>query len=207
MNMHLYAFGSICRGDLDKLSDVDLLAVVDQFDDRLDPEKFSIYSGIRMKELWTDGNPFAWHLWSEARLLFSSDSRDLLRDLGEPSQYKYVKRDCEKFHELFDDSAVALISGSPTRVFELSSIFLAVRNVATCFALGRLGLFEFSRFSALKLDGNSLQIDHEVFDILQRARILSTRGLGDVPSDSEVKQVLKAVPSIRDWMNKIVEEL
>lgn len=37
MKMHIYAFGSICRGEIDKNSDIDLLAIVDGFDARLWP--------------------------------------------------------------------------------------------------------------------------------------------------------------------------
>lgn len=205
--MHLYAFGSICRGDLDLLSDIDLLAIVNRFDDRLDPAKFSIYSYRRMKKIWEAGNPFAWHLYSESRLLFSSDEHDFLDSLGEPNQYTDVQADCEKFCALLEDSVGALTSGSSSQVFELSSVFLAVRNFATCFALGKLELLEFSRFSALNLDENSLAIDRDVFDTLQRCRILSTRGIGDLPSTQEVAKVIETIPSIRNWMHRILERL
>ena len=115
MSMHLYAFGSICRGDLDQLSDVDLLALIDKPDDRLDSNKFSIYSYKRIKELWYAGNPFAWHLWAEGRLLFASDKTDFLKNLGEPLKYNDVLKDCEKFLALFNYSVNALISGSCSR--------------------------------------------------------------------------------------------
>jgi len=42
--MHIYAFGSLCRGEIGLDSDIDLLAIVDQFDERLDQKLFSIYS-------------------------------------------------------------------------------------------------------------------------------------------------------------------
>lgn len=205
--MHLYAFGSICRGDLDRLSDVDLLAIVDRFDDRLDPAKFSIYSYNKMRQLWAAGNPFAWHLYSESRLLFSSDNQDFLESLGEPDQYTDVQADCRNFCLLLEDSFGALRSGSSSQVFEISIVFLAVRNFATCFSLGRLRLLEFSRFSALKLDGYSLKIEREVFDTLQRCRILSTRGVGDLPSLKDVTKVIETIPAIRDWMHGILEKL
>ena len=60
--MYIYAFGSLCRGQVDLESDVDLLAIVDGHDDRFDPSKFSIYSYNRVREIWQEGNPFAWHL-------------------------------------------------------------------------------------------------------------------------------------------------
>ena len=42
--MHIYVFGSLCRGDLSLGSDVDLLAIVDEYNQGLDKEVFSIYS-------------------------------------------------------------------------------------------------------------------------------------------------------------------
>ena len=205
--MHLYAFGSICRGDVDRLSDVDLLALVERYDERLDPAKYSIYSYNRMKELWNEGNPFAWHLYSESRLLYSSDASDFLSLLGGPRPYSNVQADCAKFLALFDDSALALSSGSPSLVFELSSVFLAIRNFATCFALGHLDLREFSRHSASRLNGYSIEIDREILDTLQKCRVLSTRGVGELPRSSEIAKVIENMPTIRDWMNKIMRQL
>ena len=67
--MHVYAFGSICRGDVSLTSDIDLLAVVDGYDPRFDPNVFSIYSYNRIEELWAEGNPFAWHLAKESKVV------------------------------------------------------------------------------------------------------------------------------------------
>lgn len=205
--MHLYAFGSICRGDIDRLSDVDLLALAESYDERLDPAKFSIYSYARMKELWAEGNPFAWHLHTESRLLFASDDKDFLLLLGEPQPYANVQFDCAKFQALLEASEESLTLGSPSNVFELSSLFLAVRNFATCFALGKLGTKEFSRRSAWALKENSLRIDEDVIDTLQRCRVLSTRGIGELPLSTEVGKVVETLPAIREWMNGIMEEL
>jgi hypothetical protein len=205
--MHFYAFGSICRGDIDRLSDVDLLALTESYDERLDPAKFSIYSYTRMKELWAEGNPFAWHLHTESRLLFASDDQDFLLLLSEPQPYANVQLDCAKFQALLEASEESLASGSPSNVFELSSVFLAVRNFATCFALGKLRTKEFSRQSAWALKENPLRIDEDVIDTLQRCRVLSTRGIGELPLSTEVAKVVETLPAIREWMNGIMEEL
>ena len=73
--MHIYIFGSICRGDLREGSDIDLLALVEGYDSRFDPDTFSVYSYSRIADLWAEGNPFAWHLFLESRLVFASDQR------------------------------------------------------------------------------------------------------------------------------------
>jgi len=77
--MHIYAFGSVCRGEVSRDSDIDLLCIDEGTQaDRFDPELYSVYSYERIRELWSEGNPFAWHLWLESRLLFSSDAEDHL---------------------------------------------------------------------------------------------------------------------------------
>lgn len=72
--MHIYAFGSISRGDIQADSDVDLLAIVDGFDSRFSSDTYSIYSYSRLRDLWLEGNPFAWHLSLESKLVFSSNN-------------------------------------------------------------------------------------------------------------------------------------
>ena len=88
MSTHIYAFGSVCRGEISQDSDVDMLAIVDEYDDRFNTEVFSVYSPERIQTLWSEGNPFAWHLSLEARLLFSTEATDFLSSLGNPNRYQ-----------------------------------------------------------------------------------------------------------------------
>ena len=79
--MHIYAFGSVCRGDVSPDSDVDLLAIVQGYDPRFSPDDYSIYSYERIRGIWAEGNPFAWHLSIESKLLYSPDGSDFLEAL------------------------------------------------------------------------------------------------------------------------------
>lgn len=145
--MHIYAFGSICRGEIDKYSDIDVIAIVENFDSRLDPNKFSIYSYNRIKELWEEGNPFAWHLSLESKMIYSSNSKNLFDQLGKPNIYQNGTDDCLKFYRLFKSAEEALKSNTSSKTFELSNIFLSIRNFATCYQLAN-GKYCFSRDSA-----------------------------------------------------------
>lgn len=200
---HIYAFGSICRGEVTPESDIDLLAITQGFDQRFDPNVYSVYSYTRIAEIWSEGSPFAWHLSLEARLLHSPDSSDYLRELGTPENYKWVARDCQKFFALFKDSENSLFAGTNSPVFELSTIFLAVRNFATCYSLG-VGVPDFSRHSALRLGTNSLKISGDVFGILERARLLCTRGAGAMISQDEVDFVAATLGGVGDWMQHLL---
>ncbi len=203
MRTHYYAFGSICRGELDEGSDIDLLACVTGEKPPIDASKFSIYTHDRLVDLWQEGNPFAWHLYLESRLLYSSDGEDFIAvSLGTPSPYRQASSDCNKFKRLFLESVAALSEGPNSTIFHLSCIFLATRNFATCYSLAA-GKPMFSRRSPLLVD-QTLQINRDTFNILSRARILSTRGHGRTLSHQEIKEAITSLPAIEAWMNRLL---
>lgn len=205
--MHIYAFGSICRGDVSRDSDVDLLAVVEAGDEQLSPDIYSIYSYRRTRELWEEGNPFAWHLALESRMLFSSDSKDYLKELASPNRYRNCFRDCQKFHALFQESYKSLMSGKSSRVFDLSTIFLSVRNLATCFSLGVTDCPDFSRHAAIHLGTRNVRIAPSVYRILERARILCTRGIGAGLTVEEIECASMGITEVNSWMIGLIEEV
>jgi hypothetical protein len=201
--MHIYAFGSICRGEVEPNSDVDLLAIVDGHDARFSPDLYSIYSYKRAVEIWNEGNPFAWHLHSESRLLFSADGSDFIRSLGGPAPYKNWPRDGHKFRSLFEEARASLRERTESVVFDLSTVFLALRNFASCYALGVLGKPEFSRSSALRLGDCSLRMSQEAYSVLERARLLCTRGFGQIITDAEAALSISELPLIETWMTNL----
>ena len=205
--MHIYAFGSICRGDVSPNSDVDLLAIVDGHDERFNPNDYSIYSYRRIKQIWADGNPFAWHLASESRLLFTSDKTDFLCSLGAPGRYERALEDCLKFYALFAEAKRSMETNASTVIFDLSTIFLSIRNFATCFSLGALDQPEFSRKSAIRIGEFSLEIDKRAFACLERARILSTRALGSPINEAELGTITQEFPAIQAWMDRLLRKI
>ncbi|WP_374630051.1 nucleotidyltransferase domain-containing protein [Pannonibacter indicus] len=205
--MHIYAFGSVCRGDIGPDSDIDLLAIVDGFDDRFDPDDYSIYSRQRIQEIWVEGNPFAWHLFLESRMLHSSDGTNILVELGRPTRYDACARDCEKFQALFLEARSSIANGRATRVFDLSMIFLAIRNFATCFSLGFLDKPDFSRRAAIRIGASSLAIPEDAYKILERSRILCTRGKGAGVTDAEVELAIRHFTTIEKWMVHLLSKV
>ena len=182
-----------------------MLAVTEGEDPRFDRDTYSIYSYNRLRELWREGNPFAWHLSLESRLLFSEDGTDFLRTLGTPCPYLRALADCEKFANLFCAARDSIHAGSNSPIFELSTIFLAIRNFATCFSLGLTDRPNFSRRAALHLGSDSLDIDPSTFNTLERARLLSTRGAGIAPIEDELHRVVLSFETIDNWMNGLRE--
>jgi len=204
--MYIYIFGSICRGEIDKQSDVDLLAIIENGEDNsnFDINKFSVYTVKRLKELWQEGNPFAWHLFIESKLVFSNNQSDLFKKWGRPNLYLHSKRDLEKFSNLFNDSMKSINESKSSEIFDLSMIFLAIRNFASCYSLGHLKDYNFSRYSALNLKSNKLEISSDSFEVLERARILSTRGIGELITKKETEMVLSELDIIKTWFQRIL---
>lgn len=204
---HIYAFGSVCRGEISLSSDVDMLAIVDGNDPRFDPNVYSIYSYRRLMELWEEGNPFAWHLSLEAKLLYSADKSDFIQKLGRPSPYLSCLKDCTKFYSIFKDARTFIERRSPSMVFDLSTVFLCVRNIATCFSLGMTTSPNFSRHSALQLGSLSIPISSSEYQVFERARVLSTRGYGLNLSEEEVGVAFRCLGEIGNWMEMLVRKV
>lgn len=205
--MHIYAFGSICRGEYSIGSDIDLLAIVEGRDMNLDPCIFSIYSYSRIREIWQEGNPFAWHLAIESQLIYSSDGNNFLQSLGNPNLYNNCLEDCKKFFDLLLSAIFSIREGGDSRIYDLSTIFLAIRNFATCFELGINGNKIFSKDSALKLGQKSINISKNTYEILKRARILSTRGLGPMLEDKEIESAINEINQVEIWMRNLLYEV
>ena len=198
--MHIYAFGSICRGEVDASSDIDMLAIVNGHDTRFNPRDYSIYSYARIRDLWEQGNAFAWHLFLESRLIHSPDNIDYLRSIGEPSIYKSGLADCEKFREIFLSAKESICSSALTEIFDLSSVFLGVRNFATCYSLHCNEKPDFSRNSARNLGDQSIPIDDFTYSLYERARVLCTRGVGELLNPAEIDIAKIALSEVDSWM-------
>lgn len=204
--MNIYAFGSICRGEIDAGSDIDILICTDESTHNLDPEKFSIYTYDRIKTIWAEGNPFSWHLHLESKLVYSSDGSDFFKCLGIPSVYTNSIEDHQKFKKLFESSLQALKEPcGNSSTFHISCIFLAIRNMATCYSL-EMGTPIFSRNSPLLVNPH-LNISNEVFSIFTRSRLLSTRGHGQKLTFDEISEAIDAAQRFSKWIEMIEEKL
>ncbi len=203
--MYIYAFGSICRGDIDFYSDIDLLAISENQSElsALDSNKFSIYSEKRLKEYWKLGNPFAWHLYKESRLIYSYTGVDLIYEWKEPSPYSNGLHDLKKFYNIFLDSTKQIELTRDSFLFDISTIFLSIRNFATCYSLAN-GNINFHRNSALNLADKSVPISVENYKLLELARLLATRGVGEFPNEYDSGRLIKCFKDIDDWMKLLL---
>lgn len=201
---NIYVFGSVVRGEIDQYSDVDLLLVTDEKIEDIDPNKYSIYTPQRIQQMYKEGNPFAWHLHYESKLVYT-DHINFLEDLKCPEPYKNGKEDLIKFQKLFVDSLKSIEEDQFSLTFDLAMIFLAIRNFATCYSLACYDRPIFSRTSFEKLTDFPLVLDDKVKNVLMRSRINSTRGINYNIQELELSLLLNQVEEIKEWFNKIIE--
>lgn len=201
---NIYVFGSVVRGEIDQYSDVDLLLITDEKIEDIDPNKYSIYTPQRIQQMYKEGNPFAWHLHYESKLVYT-DHINFLEDLKCPELYKNGKEDLIKFQKLFVDSLKSIEEDQFSLTFDLAMIFLAIRNFATCYSLACYDRPIFSRTSFEKLTDFPLVLDDKVKNVLMRSRINSTRGINYNIQELELSLLLNQVEEIKEWFNKIIE--
>jgi len=200
---HIYIFGSVVRGDIDKYSDIDLLLITNESVQNINSNKYSIYSPERIRELYLEGNPFAWHLYYESKLVYTS-GHDFLLGLGQPSDYTNCKSDLLKFKKLFDDSITSIRENDFSIIFDFAMIFLAIRNFATCYTLGCYEKPIFSRLTFEKLHDYPLILDDKVKELLMMSRISSTRGINYSIEKNTLSLFELDLNKIESWFNEIL---
>jgi hypothetical protein len=126
--------------------------------------------------------------------------------LGTPSPYTRRVVDCDKFMHLFRQARLSAEANSKCIIFDLSSAFLGIRNFSSCFILGSGG-FNFSRNVALALMGSSTPISMDDYSVLERARILCTRGYGKSLTAPEIREAVGSLAKLEDWMIGLVKGL
>jgi hypothetical protein len=139
--------------------------------------------------------------------LYSPDGSNFLESLERPQPYRRCRQDCEKFFALFREARESLELQTESKVFDLSMVFLGIRNFATCYSLGTPGKQDFSRRSALQLGDRSLSIPSNAYNVIEKARILCTRGIGDSITDQEAQIAFEQFPHIAEWMGELLKEV
>jgi hypothetical protein len=109
----LYVFGSVARGDPDRHSDLDLLAVVADGSGKVDEEEVLVhvtsdlldlapsvswYGRRRLGSMFANGELFAWHLYRETIPLF--EATPIIAALGTPAPYLGALEDVTSFEKI-----------------------------------------------------------------------------------------------------------
>jgi hypothetical protein len=192
----VYVFGSAGRGQQDHLSDLDLLAVVRTGGGKVPEEsvvsyvppnlkslKVSIswYGDSRLREMFRNGELFAWHLAAETIALF--DPCSFLTRLGKPAEYRDCVVDVASFQQVLAGIPEQVTAHANNAIYEAGLVYVCLRNIAMAASWILCETPDFSRYSVFKLSGiESCPISVGEFDITMACRMAAQRGLEPPPS-------------------------
>lgn len=183
MNHDIYVFGSTCRGESSPTSDIDVLVVPFTEDRSNYPSGWSVYAPELLREYFSQGRLFAWHLHLEAKCIFSSHKIPFLSSLGAPAPYTTMSKDIDELEELLQEAIHELENGTKSVVYELGIAYTAIRDIAMSASWAFLGAPCFSSDAPYYLP-NPCPLEFAAYRQAKLARHSSTRGT-DISLDLE----------------------
>src|SRR5690242_5319329 len=159
-----YIFGSVGRGQADPLSDLDILAIVENNRGKVDEAdvlklvfdqyaslkpSISWYGAARIAEMFRNGELFAWHLSQETVPLF--DPANFLPRLGKPSPYKECLLDVRSFRTILRGIPLHVEQSAINAAYEAGLVYVCMRNIAMAASWELCERPDFSRYSIYNL--------------------------------------------------------
>lgn len=208
--IHAAIFGSVARGSNDENSDLDVIAVVDTtqgIDKHLIGKKIqplfekkiglSIYGINRISQLWREGSPFAWHLFTESIPILQY-SKGLAENLGCPSDYRSLESDIKMMSGIMDSASHRIeVCPEKSHCYEAGLLYVAARNSAMYASKMFNGKFDFSRLAPFSIRVVSFPLSLEDYSLLIACRHAATRGLPPPRLDS--KTLTHHSRQLLDW--------
>jgi len=189
----LRVFGSVARADVDSLSDLDVLAVLDcpltiVLSDNVARQatelfamkpSLSFYSRNRMEEMFDSGHLFAWHIFRESFAITAREHPDFIEQLGRPTNYVGAQDDIVSLIDILQSIPTALRVCEGNASYEGGLIFVCLRNIALSASWYTHSGLCFSRTSPYVLEeaaGIPFPMVRADYDALMKARLCGQRG-------------------------------
>lgn len=211
-----YIFGSVGRGQADALSDLDILAVVENNRGKvleaevlgLVPKRYSSlkpsiswYGRARIAEMFRNGELFAWHLYQETVPLW--DPGFFLPKLGVPGAYTEGLRDVHSFRAILSGIPAQVRDSAINAAYEAGLVYVCLRNIGMAASWTLCATPDFSRYSIFNLLGvDRCPIAVEEFDIAMQCRMASQRGRNS-PSQVTASFIMDLYRRLDPWLGDL----
>jgi hypothetical protein len=209
----VYLFGSAARGEVDERSDLDLLAVVADRAGKvvqseverhvpkilgsLEPS-ISWYGFNRLREMFRNGELFAWHLYRETTPLF--EARAVLASLGTPAPYLNAAEDVTSFEAILSGIPGQLAASPQNAVYEMGLIYVCLRNICMAASWSLCPNPDFSRYSPFSLRGVApVPISRLEYDLAMSCRLAGQRGMA-LPQQVSPSEVAHLYDRLTPWI-------
>lgn len=203
-----YVFGSVCRGEPDPGSDVDVLVISNEPSAARElPAAWSLYSPRRLRQLFARGTLFAWHLYLESVPVWPRGAPGFLKRIGPPAAYVGARREIADLQKILRSAVAELERGTLSPVYELGLIALACRDTAMAASPTLAGHFDFSRHAPLALLSARFPLTRRQFDYLLSCRRATTRG-GEFSRNARIEQQVKArSTALCQWSAQVFDRI
>ena len=215
-----YIFGSVGRGQQDASSDLDVLAVVRDGSGKVAedvvaffvpaefaPLKLSIswYGTKRLREMFENGELFAWHLHKETIPVY--DPGGFLPGLGVPAAYKECLANVSSFRKVLAAIPLQVKLNNGNAVYESGLIYVCLRNIAMAASWILRDVPDFSRYSSFNLETfEPCPISISEFECAMHCRMAGQRG-EDPPPEVDGPFVLALVERLEPWIDELYLKL
>lgn len=211
-------FGSYARGEADKNSDLDIMVILNNYDnystihdkiERIITLKYhkeasiSRYSKKKIVSLFRDGDLFAWHLFLESKPLFNFSSLSEL--LNKPNDFKLAFFSVTDLLNIYDDVKINVIKVPENIIFEAGISYVCLRNVAMCASWEFCAQPIFSRNAPFMLEKIAFPLTLKEYETLSLCRLSGQRGF--TSPVLQLGQFLELFAKGRSWILQIKELL
>jgi len=206
MNADIYVFGSTVRGEVKSNSDIDVLVITNESQKRSSyPDSWSVYPKETIENYFNEGRLFAWHLYLDAKCIFSHGLTPFLEELGEPNEFKSFDEDFSSLRALIYSSLNEIKNKTKSDIFELGISYTALRDIAMVSSTKLLDRPCFSRYSPYQLPIN-FPVSEDLYESMIEARLNSTRGTNFSRNSEELSKKLLS-SRLNDWIEELENTL
>lgn len=210
-------FGSRVRDDIDDNSDLDVLVVVKNDSGTIDKDNVELvtrsmfgispsiswYSERKLREMFAQGDLFAWHLFLESKGI--KPYGDLSSLYGKPNDYVSALDDMQALHEILVGIASEIVEKPHNVIFELGVLYVCARNIAMAATWHLLPRPDFGRYSPFKLE-EPFPVSKDEYLLAMACRMASQRGLPP-PGLATPERLLAMHNPLIQWSLRLMEQI